>query len=86
MQNNQERFMVRTSKIVDDRYVYENRLVDGRPMTIKQIESVGVIHREDHDFVRNFLEGMELDTGMAEVYVRTHGNETLAIAKIFQIR
>lgn len=77
--------MVRTFRIVAGSYVYENRLVEGRPMAVRQIESVGEIDREDHDFIRSFLEGADLDAKMAEVCARAHGDGALHTARIFQV-
>ena len=56
MQQN-ERFMVRTIRLVDSKFVYENTVAEGRPAAIRQAETIGEIDKDDHGLVRSFLEG-----------------------------
>lgn len=69
MQKN-ERFMVRTVTLENDKFVYRNTLADGRPAAVRQAERIGQIDQCDHKLVRAFLEGHDESSGVLEVLAK----------------
>lgn len=83
----QERFMVRTSHIVDGRFIYQNTLAEGRAQAVKQAERIGKIDADMHRDVRAFLEGHLPDAGKCVEFYSSiaDGFGGLGIATIYSI-